>query len=319
MGQVMTGNAEIPHKKTKKSITIWVLSAISLVYIGIVYLLIKETETCAGTAVSANWFKGFWDQYLGCRSVNELGDTLSGAFAPVAFLWLMGAVFIQSQELKAQREELDETQEVMRAQLQVSLQQVEETRASTELFRKQTEILERDQRLRDQKSADEEFDKILEAIQMFIRKETKQGDLILSRIQPVTRDDAKPWALIAYNLKENNTFPFHGDYAASDLWLTLSQHYKNLNRWLREYDDDYYVSDWSGGFALEILTDHLNALIRLEDRLSEAYKTKFYVMDFESTLDDIHDLLKKIEQSREKAPNDHTGFPVVDASGSTPE
>lgn len=67
------------------------LSVVSFIYIGIVILLIKETGVCHEMAIPANAFKGFWDEYLGCRSINELGDTLAGAFAPVAFLWLMGA------------------------------------------------------------------------------------------------------------------------------------------------------------------------------------------------------------------------------------
>jgi hypothetical protein len=159
IGQAVTEIAATPHKKTNKSITIWVLSVISIAYIVIVYFLIKETATCSEVLISANWFKGFWDEYLGCRSVNELGDALAGAFAPVAFLWLMGAVFIQSQELKAQREELNETQEVMREQLAVAKEQVKETKNSTILFEKQTEILEADRKTR----IVENNDKILQA------------------------------------------------------------------------------------------------------------------------------------------------------------
>gem|GEM_PF-5609184 len=179
----MTEDAKTPHKKTKKSATIWVLSAISLAYIGIVYVLIKETEPCKSVAISANWFKGFWDQYLGCRSVNELGDTLAGAFAPVAFLWLMGAVFIQSQELKAQREELDETQEVMRAQLEVARQQVDETRKSTDMLLLQTEVLKEERAQKEAEKNNRIFDETTDALKKSI---TRANDLIYQRKNTVT-------------------------------------------------------------------------------------------------------------------------------------
>ncbi|CAN7618965.1 hypothetical protein LJR011_004950 [Agrobacterium tumefaciens] len=156
--------------RTGKSFTTWVLVALTSVYAIAFYYLAIQTKTCdiANAAISSNWFHGFWDKFLACRQINELGDTLGGAFAPVAFLWLAGTVFIQSQELAAQRQELDETQSVMREQLEVARQQVEETKASTSLFRKQTEILERDQFAREQDRVDAEFDEMVENFLSFI-------------------------------------------------------------------------------------------------------------------------------------------------------
>ncbi len=137
------------------------------------YYLAIQTKTCSpiNTVASPNWFHGFWDRFLACRQINELGDTLGGAFAPIAFLWLAGTVFIQSQELAAQRQELDETQDVMREQLEVARQQVEETKASTALFRKQTEILEREQLSRDQADANDQFDEMVENFLVFVGQE----------------------------------------------------------------------------------------------------------------------------------------------------
>lgn len=141
-----------------KSKAFWVLIVFTLGYIGIYYFLVLETKVCAAeTPISPHWFKGFFDAYLGCVGVNELGDALAGAFAPVAFLWLAGAVFIQSQELAAQREELDATRKVMK-------EQVEETRASTSLFKEQTEVLKLQQALRDQEQADERFDALISSL-----------------------------------------------------------------------------------------------------------------------------------------------------------
>lgn len=137
--------------KVKKVKAFWWLSGITIAYFAIYYLLILETKVCVDIPSQAPWFHGFSERYLGCRSVNELGDALAGAFAPVAFLWLAGAVFIQSKELEAQREELNETQQVMR-------EQVDEMRASTGLMRQQTEAMQKDQLRKDQEYADKEFD-----------------------------------------------------------------------------------------------------------------------------------------------------------------
>lgn len=40
------------------------------------------------------------------NKLNEWGDFAAGAFAPLAFLWLVVAVVLQSSELREQREEL---------------------------------------------------------------------------------------------------------------------------------------------------------------------------------------------------------------------
>ncbi|WP_209857106.1 hypothetical protein [Rhizobium herbae] len=138
-------------QKTRNTRAFWVLVALTLAYCFLYYLLIVETKQCQGVVVSTSAFAGFFDRYLACQDINQLGGALAGAFAPVAFLWLAGAVFIQSQELRAQREELNDTRKVMK-------EQVAETRASTALFNEQTGILRRQQQLRDQQEADEEFD-----------------------------------------------------------------------------------------------------------------------------------------------------------------
>lgn len=170
--------------QTRKSRTYLILIVASVLYIGAYYLLMQQTKFCNfaedKVAISSHWFYGFWDQFLACRSINELGDALAGAFAPIAFVWLAGTVFIQSKELEAQRQELDETQEVMREQLEVARQQVKETRASTELFMEQTRILKRQQDQRDAEIADQEFASAFEALKAQIKD---YGHLRLSTTQ----------------------------------------------------------------------------------------------------------------------------------------
>lgn len=163
-GKAMADKASGEVRSRAFKVLIFATAAYVLVYI----LLLIETKQCTfqsdGVFVHDNWFLGFWDSLLACRQVNELGDALAGAFAPVAFIWLAGAVFIQSQELQLQRkelelqrEELDETQNVMREQLEVARQQVEETKATTALLKEQTAAISDERQRQRQRDADAVF------------------------------------------------------------------------------------------------------------------------------------------------------------------
>jgi hypothetical protein len=53
-----------------------------------------------------------WED-LSSLQLNTIGDTLSGFVAPLAFLWLIVATWLQRQELGLQRRELQETRSVL--------------------------------------------------------------------------------------------------------------------------------------------------------------------------------------------------------------
>ncbi|MCA1365907.1 hypothetical protein I6F15_00590 [Bradyrhizobium sp. BRP14] len=53
-----------------------------------------------------------------CLTANEWGDFLAGVFAPVAFGGLVVTIWIQSDELRAQREEIAQTRGVLKEQAQ---------------------------------------------------------------------------------------------------------------------------------------------------------------------------------------------------------
>ncbi|BCH55263.1 hypothetical protein ACQZ61_06490 [Agrobacterium vitis] len=112
-------------------------------------------------------YSGFWfvQDCLASLQTNNIGDALGGAFAPLAFVFLAGALIIQAMELAAQRYETNETQQVMRAQLDVARQQVEETKASTALLLEQTAMLklQREQELAN-KQFDQQFELVIEII-----------------------------------------------------------------------------------------------------------------------------------------------------------
>ena len=72
-------------------------------------------------------------------AANEWGDFLAGVFAPVAFFWLFAAVWLQSLELKAQREELELTRDEMKEQRRVLSAQTEYVGAQTDILRREDE------------------------------------------------------------------------------------------------------------------------------------------------------------------------------------
>ncbi|UJW85754.1 CCDC90 family protein [Devosia sp. SL43] len=96
---------------------------------------------------------------LSCRSSNEIGDLLAGLFSPVAFVWLVAAVIMQSSELRAQRQELELTRkeyELTRAEVEAQRlamqEQVIETRKNVKFVEEQTSIL-RVSRIRDEQAS----------------------------------------------------------------------------------------------------------------------------------------------------------------------
>lgn len=83
----------------------------------------------------------FISRWLSCRTLNELGDFLAGAFAPLAFLWLVATVLIQSASLRRQGDELAlarEEQTLVRGELRLSR---EASEAQLVEVRKNIEIL----------------------------------------------------------------------------------------------------------------------------------------------------------------------------------
>jgi hypothetical protein len=97
--------------------------------------LLAGSQRCADAA------SGWWGaQFLSCRSANELGDFLAGAFAPVAFLWLVMAVFLQRSELGLQRKELKEARAVATKGAEAANSQAKAAEAQAKLLEGQYQL-----------------------------------------------------------------------------------------------------------------------------------------------------------------------------------
>jgi hypothetical protein len=102
---------------------------------------------------------------FGSLDSNEIGDTLAGIFAPLAFIWIVVTVFLQSQELAEQRRELILTRDELRLSREALEKQVAASQAQAEIFK--------DEKLtRDQARTFSEFEAIVEQI---VRVATSRG------------------------------------------------------------------------------------------------------------------------------------------------
>lgn len=137
--------------------TLVLLGVVSLIYVGGMTWALGGVQSCPAVPEDLAWLETQRARFLSCLPVNALGDFLAGLFAPLAFLWLAGTVFIQSRELRAQRAELELTRMVM-------TEQVGETRASRELFDAQTSILRKELELKELNEFDKEMEAILDGL-----------------------------------------------------------------------------------------------------------------------------------------------------------
>jgi hypothetical protein len=91
-----------------------------------------------GAAVVIYFFHG---KSLEPAKLNEWGDFVAGVSAPIAFIWLVVAVLIQSTELREQRRELALTREEFAHNRTVMEAQAKEAKRQAEFIEKQTSIL----------------------------------------------------------------------------------------------------------------------------------------------------------------------------------
>lgn len=133
-----------------------------------------------GQVFTAIWIAGVgvftwsrWGELSHCKP-NEVGDFIAGAAAPLAFLWLVVAVFLQKVELGLQRTELMESREAQQKQAAETAALVEENRNSVKLA-----IQARQEQLKKEDEA--RLDRLIDALGR--RIVVRSGDLLLDRGQ----------------------------------------------------------------------------------------------------------------------------------------
>ncbi|KQV27853.1 hypothetical protein ASC97_05675 [Rhizobium sp. Root1203] len=99
-----------------------------------------------------------------CMTAADWGNFFAGVFAPIAFIWLVAAVWIQSQELAEQREELRLTRLEFEENRTVMQEQANEARRQAEFIGLQTEILKRQDSDRVSERSQKDLDDAIQTI-----------------------------------------------------------------------------------------------------------------------------------------------------------
>ncbi|MGI3163951.1 hypothetical protein [Pseudooceanicola sp. 200-1SW] len=207
----------------------------------ILWLAVQPAPENAGTRAAE-----FWSLPL-----NSMGDALAGLAASLAFLWLIVTAFIQKNELKEQRAELELAREVQDKQLNA--------------MKSQAAIFEEEQKQRREDRADKEIDGRLEEVFYF-----------MNRIAGVARLN---WRIMADNDKgdqEVSAKLLSGDhrtsYAQDEMWTrfhSVARNYAIIYEALTFSRLRACPSEGDRRLARELL-EKLNAILELEPQASGA-------------------------------------------------
>lgn len=136
----------------------WLYAAIILTILYIIVVICAAGATTdSRECTNVSWLPNL----IGCMTYNELGDFLAGASAPLAFIWLVAAVLIQSDELREQRRELELTRKSVDNNREVMKAQAEEARRQAEYIGEQTGLLKQENQARKDAARSRVFDTAL--------------------------------------------------------------------------------------------------------------------------------------------------------------
>jgi hypothetical protein len=253
-------------------------TAVYMLALGV--FLIPATSLCPGE-------ERFLQQVLACRSFNELGDFLAGAFAPVAFLWLVAAVLIQAQELRAQREELAMTRqelansrEVMKEQAEQARNQALQAQRQADFIGEQTENLRRQSEEAHRERQDRVFEELLHAT----HKDS------LSKLSSAEHNVQTETGL---NLSR---FPDFRRQTYDEAFFDMARHLDNLRLLLRSISK---TARWPlNTEPLIELSNSISIAIAMESKISPAGQVKMNSLGLKrikSSIDEIIELERKFK------------------------
>lgn len=264
----------------KRSPIIGVALILTALFLGVFGWLLVST------AMRAECPPGPWllDR-LGCLSPNELGDTFAGAFAPVAFVWLVAAVMLQRNELKAQRQELRETREVAEAQ-------VVEARNNVAFMGEQTKLLRLREEVERNAQKDDELRAYIEALNDLI--ESSLDGIEVARYQ----DDGfgnEGYFSVAALLINDHRDPLNRlqKYAQS-----LSTYSIQAYRAVEEGNTLHY----SGLESLKSVQSHFEAVSTKSNNVSDALKIRCQIIDPDNVSWRIGLLVQLLEDKGQQIP-----------------
>ena len=187
---------------------------------------------------------------------NSLGDWLAGFSAPLAFLWLIVATFLQKEELFAQRQELKLNREVMELQADQLKQAAVQLRDQSEILRSQKEVLDRE---RSEKSFFESISRIADFLvtnSEFHAVTLTQSGHVHSRLS---------LNLFGHSVRyKNAAFPPN----STSVFLEVSREFESLEKHIQE---NWRIYSISGESLILQFQNEIENLIQNARTLDEAF------------------------------------------------
>lgn len=192
---------------------------------------------------------------------NNLGDFLAGAFAPLAFLWLAVAVFLQKDELSLQRQELMHSRKVLQ-------EQAIELRRSVRQQERQAELAEKAARRSWELELAESLDVAIDNLASSMAVANEGAWVYIS--QPQDDDDTLFIAGEKCLFGENNSIQRLIDAKEFDRALiTMREAIDNLYRAIERTDERVVISR-SFLPAAEYILDELQRVLRRSKGIVQA-------------------------------------------------
>lgn len=196
---------------------------------------------------------------------NEIGDTLAGIAGVLAFLWIIVTVWLQSQELAAQREELELTRKEFSKMALAQEKQVASLEVQGEIFRE-----EQTQRAEDRAGAT--LERLLDGLAYSIDREAKESSLL-------------------GNLPSRRLHIFHERFGQEvDAYLADSS--RLVQRFWFRYNGEFAEGEFEGWVGYyEDIREILNRISTLEPELSNDDKQRLDNVNFKQLLEDINEFI----------------------------
>jgi hypothetical protein len=252
-----------------RSRTLAAALVLTALYLAIV-LYVLAFETKCETALDGG--------VLECLTFDDFGNLLSGAFAPVAFLWLVVTALLQSRELALQRQELSLSRDVFREQAAALVE-------NASLLKKQNEIFELDGKRADREQADENFDELVQNFKFFCERRG-QGHEIVVRVSnsEVLRD-----VVISQEMLESPKKLCWG-------MIEAIEEAKSKVEGVTDYEIEFQDS------LARDLKARIEGISRMQDKLSAPHQAKFAGLRITRLLDQATWLVKETERSARISP-----------------
>jgi len=257
------------------------MSVGSIAWLTIAYFMLINTKPCECSS-HLSWYN-LIERYLSCRSSNELGDFLAGVFAPLAFIWVAGTVFIQSRELAAQQQELAVTRKVLE-------EQTEEAKASRQFIGEQTQLLKKDRLEAERRLADQELEALVLGLPAIL---SNAGNIhFLQDLSGIGKKSHKR-DLVIFEEADDPKQCLEKLEKLPSLWKKLRSDFDSMSDINRDLVCDFDAHENS----LNLISKQIKSLKR---RVSKAGKLRMMGLKLEKSIDCYSNVLKQLKKQYKK-------------------